>query len=217
MSALPERIHLDGRLTFEEARHVYRLDGEVIPGITSVLKRAGIIDDRFYSAEARDRGSAVHTAIEYLQEGDLERKTLAPLLVPYVEAWERFRDEMGWEPIERPELLVGSETLRFATRIDGVGRMKGDPRIGIGNWKTGQPEPWHPIQSAGEAIAFAETCGRATTLALRRFAVYLRPDGTFRFHEHKPSEATRTVDDFRAAVRVYHMTERIGPRARKET
>lgn len=217
MSAIPERIPFSGRLSFEEEGHVYRLDGEVIPGITAVLKRVGLIDDRFYSVEARDRGSAVHAAIEYLQEGDLERSSLAPLLVPYVEAWERFRDEMGWEPIERPELLVGSETLRFATRIDGVGRVRGDSRIVVGNWKSGGPEPFHPLQAAGEAIAYAETVGRSTALSLRRAAIYLRSDGTYRFHEHKGTEAVRAVDNFRACVRVYHLTESIGPRARKES
>ncbi len=217
MSAIPERIPFSGRLSFEEEGHVYRLDGEVIPGITAVLKRVGLIDDRFYSVEARDRGTAVHAAIEYLQDGDLERSSLAPLLVPYVEAWERFRDEMGWEPIERPELLVGSETLRFATRIDGVGRLRGDNRIAVGNWKTGGPERWHSLQSAGEAMAYAETIGRATSLALRRFALYLRDDGTYRFHEHRLAESFRDTDDFRAAVRIYHVQERIGQRARKES
>lgn len=201
MSALPERIPLDGRLTFEEARHVYRLDGEVIPGITSVLKRAGIIDDRFYSAEARDRGSAVHTAIEYLQEGDLERKTLAPLLVPYVEAWERFRDEMGWEPIERPELLVGSETLRFATRIDGVGVTRGCPLVTVCNWKTGSGySAWWAIQSAGETIAYSETFGRSL-YAMRRASVLLTTNGRYKFdvHDDKNDYAV-----FRGAAVVAH-------------
>lgn len=218
MSALPDRVPYSGRLVFEEGPHRYRLDGEVIPGITSVLKRVGLVDDGYYNIEARDRGSAVHAAIEFLQEGDLKRESIAPLLIPYVEAWERFRDEMGWEPIERPELLVGSEVLRVATRIDGIGRVKGDPRIVVANWKTGSgsPEPWHPLQSSGEALLFAETTGRTTTLALRRAAVYLRPDGTYRWHPHPEQEARRDAEDFRAAVRTYHTHVRIGPKARKE-
>lgn len=217
MSALPERIPLDGRLSFEEEGHVYRLDGEVIPGITAVLKRVGLIDDRFYSVEARDRGTAVHAAIEYLQEGDLERSSLAPLLIPYVEAWERFRDEMGWEPIERPELLVGSESLRFATRIDGVGLTRDCPFVTVCNWKSGAAALWHPIQAAGEAIAYAETTGRATAFGVRRAALYLRDDGTYRFEPHPAKYTQRDLDDFRAAVRTYHTHERIVPRARKES
>lgn len=184
MSALPDRVPYSGRLVFEEGPHRYRLDGEVIPGITSVLKRVGLVDDSYYNIEARDRGSAVHAAIEFLQEGDLKRESLAPLLIPYVEAWERFRDEMGWEPIERPELLVGSETLRYGTLIDGVGRLRGAPLVTVANWKTGSgPSPWWAIQSAGETIAYSETYGRSVA-GLRRAAVLLMVDGRYRFIPH---------------------------------
>lgn len=217
MSALPDRrIPYEGRLTFDEASHTYQLDGLFIPGITSVLKAAGVVDDRFYTTEARDRGLAVHAAIEYLIEGDLAWERVHPVLEPYLCAYERFVEEMGWEPVEAPELLVGSETLRFATRIDGIGRTRGNPRLVVGNWKTGQAEKWHAIQSAGEAVAYAETVGRTTTAALRRAAIYLRDDGTYRFHEHPDSEMRRDVEDFRAAVRVFHLQERLGLRARKE-
>ena len=119
--------------------------------------------------------------------------------------------------MERPELLVGSETLRFGTRIDGVGRTKGNPRLVVANWKSGQAENWHAIQSAGEAVAYAETVGRTTTAALRRAAIYLRDDGTYRFHEHSDSEMRRDVEEFRACVRVFHLHDRLGLRARKES
>ncbi len=217
MSALPDRIPFSGRLTFEEEPHLYTLDGEVIPGITSILKAARLLDDSFYSVEARERGVAVHLAIQYLIEGDLQRDSLAPLILPYVEAWERFAIEMHWQPVEAPELLVGSEVLRFATRIDGIGRVNGSPLLVVNNWKSGGPEPWHAVQSAGEAVAYAETTGRATTYGLRRAALYLRNDGTYRWHEHETKCAGRDVDDFRAAARVYHCQERFGRRARKET
>ncbi|MDP2317499.1 MAG: hypothetical protein Q8P41_31735 [Pseudomonadota bacterium] len=211
MSALPDRVPYSGRLVFEEDVHRYRLDGEVIPGITSVLKRAGMIEDGFYSTEARDRGTAVHLAIQYLLEGCLAFETVDPSLLGYVEAFQRFVTESGIEFLERPELLVGSETLRYATLVDGVGRI--GRQVYVLNWKSGAAEPFHPVQAAGEAIAYVEAYGAASIWTLGRAALYLGNDGRYSFHEHKRKG---DLDDFRAAVRVAHWNEQHGQSARKE-
>lgn len=212
MATFHERVPFAGRLTFDEASHRYRLDGERIPGITAVLKSAGMIEDTHFTAFSRDRGSAVHLAVQYAAEGDLKTESLAAFLVPYVEAWERFRADSGWVATEPPELLVASPTLRFATRIDGVGVLNG--ATFVLNWKTGQPAAFHSVQAAAEAIAYVETYGTVSLWTVRRAALYLRDDGTYRLEEH----ARRgDFDDFRAAARVYHWQEMNGLHARKES
>jgi hypothetical protein len=44
-------------MTFDPVLHEYR-DGEIIiESVTQILKRAGLIDDRWFSEEARDRAA----------------------------------------------------------------------------------------------------------------------------------------------------------------
>ena len=47
-------------IEFHPALHECREGDRVIPGVTQILKSAGIINCFFYSEEARERGSAVH-------------------------------------------------------------------------------------------------------------------------------------------------------------
>ena len=59
-------------LTFVPTKHRYLLDGRVVPGVTSILKAAGYVDDTYFTEYARDRGSAAHAATHYYDEGDLD-------------------------------------------------------------------------------------------------------------------------------------------------
>lgn len=191
MSAVPK---LD-RLVFEEEPHRYLLHGKEIPGITAVLRGAGLIDASWFSAAAADRGTAVHLAIQYAAEGDLDESSLAPSFAPYLAGWREFCAAVGWTPLEAPELLVASETLSFATRIDGVGEVFGRPTIV--NWKTGARLAWHAIQSAGEALAYGEWIGKVAPHRLCRASVYLDDEGGYALIEHKKKS---DVDVFRAAA-----------------
>lgn len=89
MPELPE-------LELDEASHVYRLDGVVIPGCTQVLKAMGCTPGfNFMSADLlefyRSRGHAVHKAVELSIRGELDKRTLDKTEVkPYLVGWERF-------------------------------------------------------------------------------------------------------------------------------
>ena len=84
--------------TFDPITHTFRINGVPVPSVTQALKAADIIDDRFYTDEARERGIAVHAACHYLDEECLDWETVAPEIVPYVEAYQRFKDESGSVP-----------------------------------------------------------------------------------------------------------------------
>jgi hypothetical protein len=197
---------------YEPKSHRYFLDGVRIPGITSVLTRAGILDTRWYTEEGCRRGTAVHMALQFAAEGDLNPASVHPSLVPYLDAFERFRVETGWEPTERPELAVYSETLRYATQIDGIGTMRGE--LWVLNWKTGAKQPWWAVQSAGEALAYVESTGRVPLFRATRGSLRLLADGTYRLEPHH-----RKVDyeRFRAArvLAAYH--EEIGTKEEEPT
>jgi hypothetical protein len=56
-------------MTFDPVLHEYRDGDLIIQSVTQILKRAGHIDDRWYSEEARERGSAVHELCERFNKG----------------------------------------------------------------------------------------------------------------------------------------------------
>jgi len=173
-------------VTFDESRWLYVVDGRGLPGITSRLKACGLIDDVFFSEESARRGTAVHLLTQYVDEGDLELSSIDARLVPYANAWERFKADTCFTQTHEPELPVASVSLGYGTRIDRVGTVTGtlpDRRLVV-NLKSGAAQPWHALQLAGEAIAYSETYGVRLGL-LERATVQLRPDGTYRFNRYE--------------------------------
>jgi hypothetical protein len=97
--APPPYIELD------TSTHTYFVDGERVElSVTKVLKICGLIDDRWYTEYGRWRGSAVHKATHYFDEGDIDRRTLDPVVKPFVADWKDFREKTGFIPtlIEKP-------------------------------------------------------------------------------------------------------------------
>lgn len=173
-------------VTFDESRWLYVVDGRGLPGITSRLRACNVIDDAYFSDEAARRGTAVHLLTQYVDEGDLDLASIDARLVPYANAWERFKADTGFATAHEPELPVASVALGYGTRIDRVGtiaKTAADRRIVL-NLKTGSAQPWHAIQVAGEAIAYSETYGVRLGL-LERATVQLKPDGTYRFNRYE--------------------------------
>lgn len=96
------------RLTFRESDHTYFYGDTRLVSVSEVLREMGIVvmDPNIPEAQlayARQRGKAVHAAIQYLHEGTLNMDSLSPVLQPFVAAYESFL-------AERPDQLVtGSE------------------------------------------------------------------------------------------------------------
>ncbi len=62
-------------LAFEPVGHIYRLNGEIIPSVTTVLKGVRLIDYSFIPQDvlqaAAKRGQLVHQALQYYAQGTL--------------------------------------------------------------------------------------------------------------------------------------------------
>ncbi len=200
-----------GRLTFQEEGHRYFLDGAEIPGNTSMLKAAGLIDDTWFTPESRDRGIRVHDAVWFEDEGSLDWSTVREDEKPRVEAFVDFKLKTGWVS-DVNECLVHSEALRFATRPDLVGVMNG-ARWTV-NVKTGEPSKWVGLQLAGELIAlnsviFAseeEWVKRLTWFdnnpyVTKRAALHLKANGKWRLI---PFEDPADMPTFEGLVRLHH-------------
>lgn len=169
-------------------------------GVTAVLKANGFIDDRYFTEQATLRGTFVHQARQYLDEGTLDESTIDPQIAGYVTAYRKWLDECQVGPVVLNETVLGDPTLRLAGTID-FARYIG-PHLSVVDVKSGLPQVWHRLQLA----AYAELAKRALHHAvIRRFGLYLRKDGTYSFllypdrHDWDTFKAALTVAQFKRA------------------
>jgi hypothetical protein len=139
--------------------------------VTQVLRLAGLVDTTHFNDFARDRGTAVHTATQYLDEGDLDWDTLGDEVRPYVEQYQRWKEECR-PTIHRIELEVKYPSLGYAGRLDRC--LTINRRDGVLDIKCGGPAPWHGVQLAGYSMALGWS---VPTGALARWVLYLNPNG----------------------------------------
>jgi hypothetical protein len=168
-------------LTFDDERHVYRWNGDIVPGVTSVLDRLSNFE--FVSAadleRARKLGSAVHTATELDDRGDLDEATVSPVVEPYLAAYRKFRAEVApkWERIEE---RVFHPLHGYAGTLDRVGDVL--RKRALLDIKSGVPNPVVRLQTAAYLEAWC--CNRTDSPShYSRFALYLRADGTYSLRE----------------------------------
>lgn len=115
-------------LVFDEARHVYHLDGVRVPGVTSALEPisrasyAGVPPEVL--AEAAELGKAVHKVIELDVRGVLDVEELDPVLVPYYQHWRQFLAQSGFQPLVS-EHRVASRRWGYAGTLDLFGLLRG--------------------------------------------------------------------------------------------
>jgi hypothetical protein len=113
---------LDTPVEFNEDGHVYTLDGARLPSVTGILQDEGFIDNRFFDNYSRDRGTYVHLATHLDDSGDLDEATVDPFIMPYLEAWRRFKKESGFV-VEQSEISLASRAYSYAGTIDRIGRF----------------------------------------------------------------------------------------------
>ena len=106
-------------LTFDEAGHIYRLNGLVIPSVTTLMKP---LSDDFYRTvdpnvldRAARRGTAIHNAVENFTTFGVQ--DIAPQYAGY------FQSFLQWWELRKPEPLamehkVYHKILRYAGTAD---------------------------------------------------------------------------------------------------
>jgi hypothetical protein len=141
---------MDLKFRFDPSDHSYYLGDRRLIGVSEAIQTAGLKDfsriDPTVLERAEQRGTAVHAACHYLDDGDLNWATVSPEIEPYVRAWERFKKETGVEllGIEKP---LFHATLGFAGTPDRVVNLY--PHKGIIDLKTYAPDAVTGIQLAG--------------------------------------------------------------------
>jgi hypothetical protein len=168
-----------GNLTFSPDDHSYKLDGTPMISVTQALVGGGLVDTSWFTEWARDRGSAVHRAIQLYEAHDLDMSTIDEYVRPFFNGYLKFRGEYDWHP-EHSELHVWSNRHQYAGTLDGVGKSRGIKTIL--DYKTGQLTKAVGIQLTGYALAHAECKHSVVTNLL---GVRLVGDGTYRVQSYK--------------------------------
>lgn len=158
-------------LTFDEAAHVYRWDGEVVPSVTQVLHAwSGIARlDESILAAARQLGTDVHLATALDDQDDLDSDSVDEMVLPYLQAWRIFCEFEDFEAFE-VERMVYSKRHGYAGTFDRYGRMRKRRKPVLLDIKTGTPDPTHGPQTA----AYAEAADLGVN-GPDRCTVYLQP------------------------------------------
>jgi len=214
-------------LTFDATVHRYTLDDVVVPSVTQILKASGLIDfsgiPESILEAARVRGTTVHQAIHFLNEGDLDFDQFRadfPAYVGYVEAWLSFVSQRNFLPVLN-EHRIASRRHQIAGTFDTIGLLDG--HCALVDYATGRPEDVSKdLQTAGYlglALEWAEEPDADPRLrqvlqqcpVIKRYAVALRKDGTFQFCPYSdPTDFRKflTLVEAQHIVRTRHVDRR---------
>lgn len=165
-------------IEFDKILHEYRLDGRLVPSVTSVL--APLEDFERVPREtleaARVFGQHVHEAAALFVRDELDWPSLDEHLTPYMEGLKRFLDESGLSVIAS-ELAVASRKYRVAGTLDLLGLWRGSECVIDFKATATLPKSVGPQTSAYEAL-YREKFGGAKR---KRYCVQLRPND-YRVH-----------------------------------
>jgi len=213
-------------LQFDAPSHIYTLDGEKLPSVTGVLKFGNLIDfsqiPTGVLAAAQQRGTAVHAAVHYYNEHDLDVGEFVrtfPDWGGYLQAWINFCDQRHYLPLLN-EYRVVSRRHRVAGTLDTLGVLDG--RAVLLDYATGRPEDvCKNLQTAGYYGLALETAVEDRTLqkffnsypVVKRGAVALHKDATFSIEMYTEPTDYR---EFLALATAFWVVAKHRPRAWKE-
>lgn len=196
---------MTAQLTFDAATHSYYHAGMRVPGVTEVLRGVGFADYAGVPHAAREaalaRGKAVHEAIALDIARDLDESSIdGSEIAGYLSA---ARSALAALPAIEPravERMVYHSALYYAGTIDLV---IGDQIIV--DWKTNSVEYWTRFQLAAYAAALSAWAGASTSgfRPIRRIAVELHADGTYRIYEVPLASFQEDFQTFLAALRIF--------------
>lgn len=167
-------------LVFNEELHEYRFNGEIIPSVTGILKPLidySMIHPATLQA-ASELGTMVHQTTELFDLGMLDEEDLDPILQPYLDAWKQFRNEVEFVP-DTVECRLYHPTFRYCGTSDRTGSIRGRKAVvDIKKMMTLGPV------IGPQLAAYKEMHNLDGSGIEKRYALGLRPDGTYRLQEY---------------------------------
>lgn len=143
---------------------------------TRVIVESNLVNDAYFTDESRLRGKIVHSFVEQIATNTLNRPIDVAIL-GYLQALRSALDK------EKPnvigaEVVLGNLARLFAGTVDIEAIWK--KFDAIYEVKTSGAEPWHALQTA----AYAYLKAGPKWMKIKRFALYLRANGSARLIEH---------------------------------
>lgn len=183
-------------LTFNPEKHEYRYDGRIVPGVTQLLKWAGLIDDSWFSDWHGERGRLIHLACQYYDEGSLDMDSVHPEIAGYLESYIKWREAGEHIIIMSIEERVFNEAYWYAGTLDR--RVGIDFIPSIIDIKSGAYQRWHGLQLAGYQYAKPFQ----TNLFCDRYSLYL--DGSGAMAKLRKHEDSSDIDVFLSIAQAYN-------------
>lgn len=177
-SEVLETRYGDKTLYFSPLEHKYHLGQLELVSVTRYLKAAGYTHGFNGHTDKAEFGRYVHEATALLDMDDLEIEGLDLRILPFVQAWQRFKAERNFVPDmalrERP---IFHPVYLYAGTPDAPGTLDGKPCVV--EIKSGQPEKWHHVQVGGGytpmlAAHYPQYKGASSLI------LYLKDDATYK-------------------------------------
>lgn len=162
-------------LEFDPVQHIYRANGVVYPSNTEILRAEGCIEGHGTEADLM-RGRYAHRACELYDKQDLDRKTLSPGLVPYLDAWISALRELKIKRFDPRQIERRGVSMKwgFGWTLDRKYRSL------IIDIKTGGKQPGYALQTGGYQVGVEEEGGKVT----ERIGVFLTAEGKFSIEQY---------------------------------
>lgn len=198
-------------LEFDQAAHRYTWNGEFVPHVTGILSPLTSYDriPEHVLHHAQQEGIAIHRMVELDCYGDLDIEALPEWLTGHHKAWRLFLDETGFDFIAS-EHRVFHPQYRYAGTLDLAGylrRVKRTTGLSIVDVKRSFfAGPAIGSQTAAYTEAWNATHDKRLQ-AKHRFALQLRPDGTYRL---EPFEDPSDFSVFLACLTLRRWKEKHG-------
>lgn len=178
------KAKLANKLTLDQD-HVYRLNKRVLPSVTQILQ--DVFGQRPYWSEwHRNKGSAVHLAINLLVNNKLDWQTVDDRIKGKIRAFQKLLRDTGWI-VEESELSLYSRIYQFAGTLDLIFRDN-NKRI-LADIKSSK-EPLVELQLAGYNVLWESN--RRTKLH-KECAIYLNDNGTYKLDWIKDIKASKKI------------------------
>lgn len=161
-------------LTLDD-EHRYHLDGRRVPGVHDCLNAACLIDDRWYTEEARYKGNYVDAGCYLIGQNKLDWSQVRPSFRGHLEGFKRFLDDTGFY-IKKAKHRAFSPLYRFAGELDLYGVFPNRTLDDVLDIKASAgSEKWWRYQTA----AYAQLMKEETGVRPGRLILRLSGDGKY--------------------------------------
>jgi hypothetical protein len=192
-------------LAFDPITHTYTEDGRKIPGVTSVLQRAGLVDYSHIPESIREaslnRGTVVHAICALDAVNNLYEPSVHDDVKGYLAAFRKFKKDMIAEVIGVERKLI-SLKYHYAGTSDLFAVTHKGQRAVV-DYKTAETFcPANDIQ----LIAYMKMEQESGQKVNERFSVLLNSDGEYKVYPCKNS-ASHDFNIFLSALSIYNWKE----------